>query len=160
MRVLLGTLSLSILTAACFGTEVPPQKPTADPMAGAKPVGKQEDVSKREDKANARMAGSFDKVQTQVSINRGARQATECAKIHTEGPFGTFTMKVIIDPSGKVKDAQPPAPFAGTPIGKCVESAFEHELIPPWDGKDETLESTVTLKKPDGPPPATDPKKK
>lgn len=161
MRALAVILVCGAAALGCYGTEIPPQKPADDPMAGTKPVKKTEDATKREDKPNERMSGSFDKAQTQVSINRGARQAGECAKIHTEGPFGDFTAKVIIDPSGKVKDAQLPAPFDGTPIGKCVETAFEHEVIPPWNGKEETLEGKVSLKKPDAPAPAaSDPKKK
>ncbi len=160
MRALLVLVACGVATLGCFGTQVPPQKPAEDPMAGTKPVTKVDDPTKREDKPNERMANTFDKDQTMVSIHRGGRQAAECAKIHTDGPFGEFAVQVVLDPSGKVKDAIVPPPLAGTPIGKCVETAFEHEIIPPWKGHEETLEGKVTLVKPDAPPAAPDPKKK
>ena len=148
MRSMLALVLVSCGLAACYGTEIPPQKPDENPMSGAKPVPKPEDVTKREDKPGERKASTFDKQQTQVSINRGARQAAECAKIHAEGPFGDFKATVLISNKGKVHDAIVPAPFAGTAIGNCVEKAFEHELVPPWDGPDEKLEADVSLKKP------------
>lgn len=151
---------LVALLSGCFGTEVPPDKPTDHPLAGTTAPTKVDDASKREDKAGERMPSTFDKQQTQVSVNRGARQAAECAKIHSEGPFGEAAVVLIIDNKGKIEDAQLSPPFAGTPLGKCVEQAFEHESVPPWDGPDEKLNATVTLKKPDAPPPPPDPKKK
>lgn len=151
---------VAIAAAGCFGTEVPPDKPAESPLSGTTPGAPKEDVTKREDKAHERVPAKFDRQQTQVSINRGARQAAECAKIHTTGPFGDVTIKLTIDNVGKIADAVIPAPFDGTPMGKCVEQAFEHEYIPPWDGPDEVMEATVTLKKPDAAPPPDDPKKK
>lgn len=150
----------AIAAAGCFGTEVPPDKPVENPLSGTTPGGPREDVTKREDKAHERVPAKFDRQQTQVSIARGARQAAECAKIHTTGPFGDVSVKLVIDNVGKISDAVIPAPFEGTPMGKCVEMAFEHEYIPPWDGPDETMEATVSLKKPDAAAPADDGKKK
>lgn len=147
MRSLSSLLLASCALVACYGTEIPPQKQDENPMSGAKPVVKTEDASKREDKPGERKASTFDKQQTQVSVNRGARQAAECAKIHAEGPFGDFKATVMISNKGKIDDAIVPPPFAGTAIGKCVEKAFEHEMVPPWEGPDEKLEADVSLKK-------------
>jgi hypothetical protein len=155
-----SSCALAALLSGCFGTEVPPDKPTEHPLSGTTAPGKVEDATKREDKANERMPSTFDKQQTQVSVNRGARQAAECAKIHAEGPFGEASVVLIIDNKGKIEDAQLSPPFAGTPIGKCVEQSFEHESVPPWDGPDEKITASVTLKKADTPPPPADPKKK
>lgn len=148
MRALTALLVGSTSLLACYGTEVPAQKPAEDPLSGAKPVQKTDDATKREDRPGERKASTFDKPQTQISVNRGARQAAECAKIHAEGPFGDFKATVMISSKGKIDDAVLPAPFAGTAIGKCVEKAFEHEMVPPWEGPDEKLEADVSLKKP------------
>lgn len=148
MRALTALLVASTSLAACYGTEIPPQKPAEDPLSGAKPAKKPEDATKREDRPGERKASTFDKQQTQISVNRGARQAAECAKIHTEGPFGDFKAALTIGSKGKIDDAVVPPPFAGTAIGKCVETAFEHEMVPPWEGPDEKLDVDVSLKKP------------
>ncbi|MCC6645298.1 MAG: hypothetical protein IT374_07000 [Polyangiaceae bacterium] len=148
MRALLAPLLVSTSLVACYGTEVPPQKPEENPLSGAKPVKKPEDATKREDRPGERKATTFDKAQTQVSVNRGARQAAECAKIHADGPFGDLKATVTVSGKGKIASVTLPAPFAGTAIGKCVEGAFVHEMVPPWDGPDEQLDADVSLKKP------------
>lgn len=147
--VLTAIACASTFALGCFGTEVPPDKPAESPLSGTTaPTSKPENASNREDKPGERKASTFDKQQTQVSVNRGARQAAECAKIHKEGPFGELSVTLVIANKGKIEDAQLPPPFADTAIGKCVEKAFEHEVIPPWDGPAERLSATVTLKKP------------
>ena len=153
-------VAAALAGAGCFGTEVPPDKPVESPLSGTTPGAPKEDVTKREDKAHERVPSKFDRQQTQVSVNRGARQAAECAKLHADGPFGEVAVKLKIDNVGKIEDAILPPPFDGTPIGKCVEMAFEHEYIPPWDGPDEVMDVQVMLKKPDAPPPPDDGKKK
>lgn len=159
--VLTAIACASTFALGCFGTEVPPDKPAESPLSGTTaPTSKPENASNREDKPGERKASTFDKQQTQVSVNRGARQAAECAKIHKEGPFGELSVTLVIANKGKIEDAQLPPPFADTAIGKCVEKAFEHEIIPPWDGPAERLSATVTLKKPTDAAPEPPPKKK
>ncbi len=148
MRALLTLVALSTSLAACYGTEIPPQSAADDPLSGAKPVKKPDDATKREDRPGERKASTFDKQQTMVSVHRGARQASECAKIHADGPFGDVKVSLTIGSKGKIDDASVPPPFAGTAIGKCVETAFEHEMVPPWEGPDEKLDADVSLQKP------------
>ena len=158
LGVALAGASISAL-GACYGTEIPPQRSQDEPIPTAPPP--TSDATKIEDKAGERKNASYDKTQTQVSVNRAIRQANECAKIHAEGPFGELPLTLIISSKGKIHDAQLPPPFDGTPIGVCVEKAFEHEMVPPWDGPDEKLDATVSLKKPAATaPPPPDPKGK
>jgi hypothetical protein len=153
---------LGAALAGCFGTEVPPHTPEKSPLADAPPAKPTADATKRQDAPGERK-GKFDKEQVGRVLMRATRTAGECAKIHTEGPFGELTVKLTLSSTkGKVSDAVLPAPFAGTDIGKCIEKAFESEIIPTWGGDDEHMDAPLVLKKPEAEAPADgkDPKAK
>lgn len=159
-------LSLSLFLAllgatltGCYGTEVPPQQPTKNPLDDAPPPAPTVDASKIEDKPGERKA-PFDKEQVDRVLMRASRTAGECAKIHTEGPFGDISVKLTLASVGKITAVEQPSEFGGTPIGKCIEKAFIAEIIPNWDGADEHTEVKVSLKKPEAPEAPKDEKAK
>lgn len=129
----------------CFGTEVPPQKPAENPLAGMETDPK---ASKPIDPgAGSTRAKAPDAEGNQVAIARAVRQSKECAKIHMEGPFGEISVHMTLTSKGRITNVQLPPSHDDKPIGKCVRQAFEHELIPTWDGADSSADAKVTLTK-------------
>lgn len=54
-------------------------------------------------------------------------------------------MKVVFAPSGNVSGVSIDPPFAGTPTGGCIESAFTGARVPPFDGEAVELEKRLTI---------------
>ena len=50
------------------------------------------------------------------------------------GTQGTATVKLTVDPSGKVQKVSVSGVFAGTPVASCVEAAVKSASFPAWDG--------------------------
>ena len=141
-----GTMALgalSLLIVGCFGTEVPPQKPAENPLAGI-----DKEASKPVDPgAGSTRAQKTDAEGNKVAIDRAVRQSIECGKIHMEGPHGEIMVKMTLTSAGKITNVTLPSSHDDKPIGKCIRQAFEHEVIPTWQGADATAEAKVTLKK-------------
>ncbi|RYZ68107.1 MAG: hypothetical protein EOP08_01300 [Proteobacteria bacterium] len=148
---LVGGVALG-LTAGCFGTEIPPQKPDQSPLAGLPPAKPTSDATKIEDQPNARKPTAPDEKPTADAIARATRTVLQCPQIHTEGPFGEFAVTLVLVETGKIGEARLPAEIADKPIGKCVKKAYESEIIPPWQGSPVNRTVQVTLKKPDAAP--------
>jgi hypothetical protein len=140
-----AALALGSSLLGCFGTEIPPQKPAENPLAGM-------DQNPQGQKAPDPGAGSTrskvpDAEGNQVAIARAVRQSKECAKINMEGPFGEINVHMTLTARGRITNVQIPPSHDDKPIGKCVRQAFEHEVIPTWDGADTTADAKVTLTK-------------
>lgn len=146
----------------CFGTEIPPQKPAEDPMANAPPPKPTVDATKIEDQPNARKPSKFDEKLTHDVINRATRQATNCPQIHAEGPFGEFSLTLVLSEKGKIADVRLPAELADKPIGKCIQKSYSVESFPPWEGSPINETVKINLKKTEVEAPKNDknPKKK
>ena len=56
-----------------------------------------------------------------------------------------MTLKLRITPDGRVADAAPEAPFAGTETGACVAAAVRAASFPAFDGAPLALRYTFTL---------------
>ncbi len=56
-----------------------------------------------------------------------------------QGPFGTGHVKITFAPSGAAVKAKTDAPFAGSEVGKCVESAYLDARVPPFAGSPVTV---------------------
>jgi hypothetical protein len=157
--------SLPLLSAlafvGCFGTEIPPQKPAEDPLASAPPPKPTVDATKIEDKPNERKPTKPDDKLTRDVINRATRQANNCPQIHEEGPFGEFSLTLVLSEKGKIADVRLPSELAEKPIGKCVQKAYSVESFPPWEGSPINETVKINLKKPEKPEhPKDDQKKK
>ena len=98
---------------------------------------------------------SFDEEEVNLVLTRATRQAqANCAKVRNAegrmaGPWGSVTVTVVLNhASGRIKDVLVDDAFDDTPTGRCVEGAYKLLVIPPWSGKDRTLERLVVLEKP------------
>jgi hypothetical protein len=104
---------------------------------------------------HARADQSFDEEAVNLVLTRATRQAqANCAKVRNAegrmaGPWGDVTVTVVLNhASGRIKDVFVDDAFDDTPTGRCVEGAYKLLVVPPWSGKDRTLERLVTLEKP------------
>jgi hypothetical protein len=61
------------------------------------------------------------------------------------GPTGAGHVRVAFAPSGQVTRADVDPPFAGTPVGKCIEKTFEAIRVPAFVGASVTVGKTFTL---------------
>jgi hypothetical protein len=98
---------------------------------------------------------SFDEEEVNLVLTRATRQAqANCAKVRNAegrmaGPWGNVTVTVVLNhTSGRIKDVFVDDAFDDTPTGRCVEGAYKLLVVPPWSGKDRTLERLVVLDKP------------
>jgi hypothetical protein len=147
-RSLAPSLLCAWFVAACGSSQPQPSEPTTTITPAPKPT---TDALKVEDRPGERK-NKFDREEVQAIVQRAVRTANQCPKIHTEGPFGDLTVALELSSTrGRVSDAKLPAPFDGTAIGKCIEKAFEAEIIPNWEGPDEHMEAKLSLKKPEAP---------
>jgi hypothetical protein len=75
----------------------------------------------------------FDRAAALSALNKAAAAAKGCKK--DDGPTGSGKVRVTFAPSGNVTSATVDGPpFAGTPVGGCVASAFRGAHVPPFDG--------------------------
>jgi len=98
---------------------------------------------------------SFDEEEVSLIVARATRQAQEnCSKTRNAegklaGPWGQATVTLVLNhASGRIKDVFVDDAFDDTPTGRCVEGAYKLLVVPPWNGKDRTLERVVVLEKP------------
>jgi hypothetical protein len=103
----------------------------------------------------ARADQPFDEEEVGLVLTRATRQAqANCAKVRNgegrmAGPWGNVTVTVVLNHvSGRIKDVFVDDAFDDTPTGRCVEGAYKLLFVPPWSGKDRTLERLVVLEKP------------
>lgn len=75
----------------------------------------------------------FDRAAAMAALSTAADAARACKA--QEGPTGRGKIQVTFAPSGSVTSAIVEGPpFAGTPVGGCVASAFSGARVPPFDG--------------------------
>lgn len=76
---------------------------------------------------------AFDREAATAALSAAADSARACKA--DEGPTGRGKIQVTFAPSGSVTSAVVEGPpFAGTPVGGCVASAFTSARVPPFDG--------------------------
>jgi serine/threonine-protein kinase len=71
------------------------------------------------------------------ALAAAASRAASCS--NPDGPSGSARAMVTFSPDGPVTEVSLPAPFAGTPVGSCVVSAFRGAHVPPFSGGSVTL---------------------
>jgi eukaryotic-like serine/threonine-protein kinase len=72
-----------------------------------------------------------------AALGSAASAAAACKR--EGGPSGSGSASVTFSPDGPVKSVNVSAPFAGTPVGQCVVSAFRAARVPPFSGSSITL---------------------
>jgi hypothetical protein len=69
-----------------------------------------------------------------ADIKKGMSSVAAKAQGCYNGTQGTASVKLVVDPSGKVSKVSVTGAFAGTPVAACVEKAVKAASFPPWDG--------------------------
>jgi hypothetical protein len=78
------------------------------------------------------------------ALGAAAGAAKGCKK--PDGPTGSGRVKVTFAPSGNVTSAVVDGPpFAGTPVGGCVASAFRSARVPPFSGAPVTVSKSFNI---------------
>jgi predicted Zn finger-like uncharacterized protein len=101
--------------------------------------------TKKEEPAAAAGTGPFSVSAAQVALTQAAGNAQACKK--PDGPTGSGKVQVTFAPSGRVTSANVNgAPFAGTPVGGCVASAFRRARIPAFTGNPVTVSKSFSVR--------------
>lgn len=89
--------------------------------------------------------GPFSVSAAQVALTQAANNAQACKK--PDGPTGSGKVQVTFAPSGRVTSANVTGgPFAGTPVGGCVASAFRRARIPAFTGNPMTVSKSFSVR--------------
>jgi len=98
---------------------------------------------------------SYDKEGTEMVLRRAARQVKEhCGQAKdvngkAVGPWGATKVSVTLGRNGRTKGATVPAPFEGTPTGRCAVQAFAGLTYPPYtSASDVVVDWEVEIPKP------------
>ncbi len=86
----------------------------------------------------------FNKGAATTALSAAAGRAKGCKT--ADGPTGSASVRVVFAPSGNVTSANVQGPpFAGTPVGGCIASAFRGASVPPFDGSPVAVSKTVNI---------------
>jgi hypothetical protein len=86
----------------------------------------------------------FNKGAATTALSAAANSAKGCKQ--AGGPTGSASVRVVFAPSGNVTSANVQGPpFAGTPVGGCIASAFRGAHVPPFDGSPVAVSKTVNI---------------
>ncbi len=86
----------------------------------------------------------FNKGAATTALSAAAGRAKGCKT--ADGPTGSASVRVVFAPSGNVTSANVQGPpFAGTPVGGCIASAFRGASVPPVDGSPVAVSKTVNI---------------
>lgn len=140
----LRTLSASLLAAALVpacASDRAQGKPAGEPSDG--PAATPTDGAATEP-ADAGAGRAFDHGAATAALSAAADEARACKE--EGGPTGSGKAKVTFAPSGDVTAANVEGPpFAGTPVGGCVASAFRGARVPPFDGSPVSITKSFAI---------------
>lgn len=166
MRAAIVIVGIGALVGACGGSKPEPKEPSSEPSQAYDDTPKWEGATasqSEEPKANPGQQvhekappskNSYDKEATEVVLKRSARLVKDnCGAAKNEdgkatGPWGTLTVEVVLGANGHGKGVTVPEPYAGKPVGNCIEKAFANLTFPPWGGSDTTVPWEVELVNP------------
>ncbi len=116
-------------------------KPVEKPAETAKPV---ETAKPAETAPPAAGGKEFDRAAAMSALGGAAGAAKGCKK--PDGPTGGGKVRVTFAPSGNVTSATVEGPpFAGTPVGGCVASAFRGARVPPFEGSPVAVSKSFSI---------------
>lgn len=78
-----------------------------------------------------------------TALSYAASSASACKR--EGGPSGAGTASVTLSSEGTVSAVNVSAPFAGTPVGSCVQNAFRSARVPPFSGSSVTLSKSFRI---------------
>jgi hypothetical protein len=80
------------------------------------------------------------------ALNALSQAATSAASCRREGgPSGTGSASITFSPEGSVAAVNLSAPFAGTPVGTCIQSLFKSAHVPAFSGSSVTLSKSFRI---------------
>jgi eukaryotic-like serine/threonine-protein kinase len=78
-----------------------------------------------------------------TALSKAANSAASCQR--EGGPTGTGTASITFSPDGPVSSVSVSAPFAGTPVGTCIQTVFRGARVPPFSGSAVTLSKSFRI---------------
>ncbi|MDF3068908.1 MAG: serine/threonine protein kinase [Polyangiaceae bacterium] len=78
-----------------------------------------------------------------TALSKAATSAASCKR--EGGPSGTGSASITFSPDGPVSSVSISAPFAGTPVGACVQTIFRSAHVPPFSGSAVTLSKSFRI---------------
>jgi hypothetical protein len=78
-------------------------------------------------------------------IERAMTAVAGTARACAGGARGTASLRLTVAPSGRIAQVTASGPFAGTPVGACVERAVRSATFPPWDGAPQSFDYSYLL---------------
>lgn len=141
----LRTISASLLAAALVpacASDRAQGRPAGAPTDG--PAASPTDGPATEPADPGAQGKPFDHAAAKAALSAAADTARACKE--DGGPTGDAKVEVTFAPSGDVTSAEVEGPpFAGTPVGGCVASAFRGARVPPFQGAPVRITTSVVL---------------
>ncbi|HEX2872795.1 MAG TPA: serine/threonine-protein kinase [Polyangiaceae bacterium] len=78
-----------------------------------------------------------------TSLSKAANSAMSCKR--EGGPTGSGTASVTFSTEGPVSAVSLSAPFAGTPVGTCIQTVFRSAHVPAFSGSSVTLSKSFRI---------------
>jgi hypothetical protein len=86
----------------------------------------------------------FDAASARAAVAKAAASVSYCPRKGND-PRGSANATVTFGPSGKVTGATVGAPFAGKPIGACIEGRLRQATISAYDGGSKSVPTRVRV---------------
>jgi eukaryotic-like serine/threonine-protein kinase len=78
-----------------------------------------------------------------TALSGAASSAASCKR--DGGPTGVGSVSVTFSPEGPVTSVTVSAPFAGSPVGNCVQTVFRNVRVAPFSGSSVTLSKSFRI---------------
>jgi serine/threonine-protein kinase len=78
-----------------------------------------------------------------AALRSAANSAASCKR--EGGPSGAGSASITFSPEGPVSSVRLSAPFAGTPVGSCIQNAFHGAHVPAFSGSAVTLDKSFRI---------------
>ncbi len=78
-----------------------------------------------------------------TALSKAASSASSCRR--EGGPSGTGSASITFSPEGPVSSVSVTAPFAGTPVGTCIQTVFRSAHVPAFSGSAVTLNKSFRI---------------
>jgi serine/threonine-protein kinase len=78
-----------------------------------------------------------------TALSNAANSATACKR--EGGPTGSGSASITFSPEGPVSAVKLSAPFAGTPVGACIQTVFKSAHVPAFSGSSVSLNKSFRI---------------
>ncbi len=153
----------AFLTMACGGSQGPGIMTAEERLnqqlaiADEQKAEQDESLSQYDEVAtDSEEANRFNKEAAKHELKRAALNAADCPNTFEKAQLGdyqpgTATVTLTFENTGSVKDVSVSAPYADTPVGKCIIRAMSTAAIDPYQDPEVTTTWEVELQEPKAP---------